>query len=792
VNLKPEVFSDQRTRILYQSLIFLLDNNRTVNSLLLFDFLKSKNLNSKVSSEFIEECIENRFKTQKEYQESIDTLIKYYSSRELLTHFSKFEKEIVDGVDPQEVLHKNDKLLNELNLIKSDISVISTGIDAFEERVKILKRRDEIEPIMSGFRNLDELLSEGFPKKYISVIAGRPGMAKAQPLYSKILTPNGWTTMGEINVGDKIIGGDGKIKKVLAIHPQNKKEIFEITLSTGLKTRCTLDHLWLTRSHKKRKSWKQKRHNEGIGKTPTVKPLKEILETLKVNNVYPRFSHSIDQVKPIEFEKRNLLIHPYILGVLLGNSCLSGNTIGFTTKDIDIGKRVYLLLPVEDELKEEKRKNNTSHFNFYGKTKKGEKKRKTKVDKLLQDLGLRGRHNWDKFIPEDYILSSIEDRLELLRGLIDIDGCIHIKGTEKNLRGSDCYINFETVSKLLLDDIVFLVKSLGGSVIIHKPRIPTYISKGVKKKGRVSYRINFKLSEDLIPVFCKRKKSLFLKYNHKNPQPWYIKNIKSVGEQECKCITVEDDLYVTDDFIVTHNSTFRKNLTVNLCNRGYKVCEVNTEHSLETEQDRTDSCLTNIPFKEIVRSKEWSNTDGRIKKIHDANVYINKYWNHHYIVSRTLTTTDLKYKLRYIKRRFGLDIVFIDLFDKLADVNVVKDKPTTVGTKLGILSQIAEELNIHICLVVQIQRRAEARRNKRPTLVDLKDSGAFEEVARLVMLLYRESYYDSTILEDICEVNIAKQNSGRAGFGVIAEFEFIGETFTMKPVYREQPKIFEE
>lgn len=89
-------------------------------------------------------------------------------------------------------------------------------------------------------------------KKYVSpfdsghhaVYFGSPGTGKAQPMYSKVLTPHGFVTMGEIAVGDKIISGSNHVASVLGIYPQGKKKIYELTLDDGSTCRCSDEHIW--------------------------------------------------------------------------------------------------------------------------------------------------------------------------------------------------------------------------------------------------------------------------------------------------------------------------------------------------------------------------------------------------------------------------------------------------------------------------------------------------------------------------------------------------------------------
>lgn len=83
-----------------------------------------------------------------------------------------------------------------------------------------------------------------------------PGTQKCQPLYSKILTPNGFIQMGDVKVGTKVISGTGKVATVLSISPRKKRKMYEVTFDDGSKTRCSDNHLWTvqTRDDRRRKN----------------------------------------------------------------------------------------------------------------------------------------------------------------------------------------------------------------------------------------------------------------------------------------------------------------------------------------------------------------------------------------------------------------------------------------------------------------------------------------------------------------------------------------------------------
>jgi hypothetical protein len=160
-------------------------------------------------------------------------------------------------------------------------------------------------------------------------------------------------------------------------------------------------------------------------------------------------------------------------------------------------------------------------------------------------LGLKRKICYYKFIPEEYFYGSVSQRLALLQGLVDNDGTVSQDGMT---------VEYNTSSKQLSDDVIRLVRSLGG-VITFSTRNPTYTYKGEIKVGNVDHRIRIKLPNNMCPVKIPTKVKRFVA-NSKYPPAISIANIVDNGTAECTCIAVdaEDHLYVTKDYIVTHNT----------------------------------------------------------------------------------------------------------------------------------------------------------------------------------------------------------------------------------------------
>jgi hypothetical protein len=372
------------------------------------------------------------------------------------------------------------------------------------------------------------------PDTKIVFIAGPAGSAKAQPLSEPILTPNGWVTMGDVKKGDLVMSSDGNPTEVLGVFPQGLKEIFKVSFNDGSFTYCCDDHLWLTQTNNERYS--RLRTKTGRVKNPQngkVRSLKEIRESLFVSNT-KRFNHFIPIAQPVNFEPQDHLIHPYLLGALIGDG---GLTIGarFTTADQEIVKSFEKLLPENHSIRAYKDK---YAFSIVGDC------QKNLVWEEIKKIGLNVKSDL-KFIPENYLIDSVENRISLLQGLMDTDGTTDAK------QGRAVYTS---TSQRLAHGVKELIESLGGVA-----RITSFKSKftylGVKKIGKTAYRVNASLPPHIAPFSLKRKVEKYKPLTKYFPAR-AIESIELAGKEECQCIMVKNDshLYLTRDYIVTHNT----------------------------------------------------------------------------------------------------------------------------------------------------------------------------------------------------------------------------------------------
>ena len=428
---------------------------------------------------------------------------------------SKIKNEIHEGINE----HQRIKMMKRSSLTK----------ESFQNNCKAKLTEKQTELYKSIRNNI------------LTIVHGPAGTSKAQPLDSPVLTPNGWIKMGDIEVGDKVISADGKSTIVIGVFPQGEKDIWELTFSDGAKVECCSDHLWFTQTDSDRndRKWSKtvngKRSRYRLQKEGSVKTTSEIIDTLYTKR--GRVNHTIPITQPVEFESQSLELDPYVMGCLLGDGCFR-NSVKFTTSDLEIIESIQEL--IDDEI-------SVVHRGEYDYALVKEPKvRENKVKQYLSKLGLWNKLSNEKFIPNCYKFNTIENRISILRGLMDTDGTVSKDGL---------YVSFSSTSKKLINDVREIIESLGGVVTDQTPSVGYYIKEGQKIFGKNSYRISIKMNPDINPFSLNRKSDLVVPKTKYKPTR-YIVSAKLIGKKEAQCIKVDHPthLYLTNNYIVTHNT----------------------------------------------------------------------------------------------------------------------------------------------------------------------------------------------------------------------------------------------
>lgn len=269
---------------------------------------------------------------------------------------------------------------------------------------------------------------------------------RAQPLFTKVLTPKGFRPIGHLQVGDFVIGSDGRPTQVSGVYPQGFKEIYRVYTQDGASTLASGDHLWSV----------YPRHDGRRGRSARVLQTKEMIGNLRAAH-HHRYELPLLSA-PVMFAPRPVPADPYVIGLAITGSDAT-------------------------------------------------------------------------FIAEDYLFNSPDVRLAVLQGLLDAEG------DQVRQQGRRGPIQYSTASDRLRDDVTFLVQSLGG--VAHPD----------------AHTLHIHLPDDVFPFRLARKIDKYDATGGGRPMR-FVDRIEFAGTEEAVCIQVAaaDSLYVTEDFLLTHNT----------------------------------------------------------------------------------------------------------------------------------------------------------------------------------------------------------------------------------------------
>jgi phosphate starvation-inducible protein PhoH and related proteins len=359
---------------------------------------------------------------------------------------------------------------------------------------------------------------------------------RAAPVDTPVLTPDGFRPIGSLTVGDLVIGSDGKPTPVIGVYPQGEKDIYRLTAQDGASTLCSGDHLWAVATRDDRRR----------GRPLRVLTTREMIGNLRANR-YHRYELPLHSA-PVRFPYREVPMDPYALGLLLGDGCLTGaSTPGFATRDPELAYELRRLLPGTEVRPPDYLLNKV--------TSPGDViTLENPVTRVARQFGLHGTGSMTKFVPDLYLYNSHKVRLAVLQGLLDTDG-----GPVPQ-RGRTCRVQYTTTSPRLRDDVIFLVRSLGG-IACHRTRPAPGRASHLTRERPVCHRhdayiIDIRLPEGIEPFRLTRKRDTYDAAGGGGRPMRYIDSIEPAGTAEAVCIAVaaEDSLYTTEDFLLTHNT----------------------------------------------------------------------------------------------------------------------------------------------------------------------------------------------------------------------------------------------
>ena len=344
------------------------------------------------------------------------------------------------------------------------------------------------------------------------------GIGKAGPYSQRLETPDGERIWGTIQPGDRLFGADGSWVTVIARHEQGVRPIWRVTFDDGSSTLCDLDHLWTVRGRQERRTGRM------TWRTISTEELLR-LGVRRSNGRVTARQWEVPRQGAARWIAPEQPLPPYVMGLWLGDG--SKGVPGWEKPYPEPVERVRHLGVTVTE-----RAGGTSKY-LPG------------MMSAFRSLPVFSLGSHERYIPEGYKYGDVEQRRELLRGLLDSDG-------ECGKQGS---VGYSTTSQRLADDVVWLVRSLGGKAS-RQPAVkePFYTQDGKRVAGRPCYRLTLAL--DWNPFSIEHKRARWHKPEARYLSRW-IDSIEYSHDEPAMCVTVSapDGLYLTSDFIPTHNST---------------------------------------------------------------------------------------------------------------------------------------------------------------------------------------------------------------------------------------------
>lgn len=602
----------------------------------------------------------------------------------------------------------------------------------------------------TGFYELDDMLN-GLQGGEMIIVAARPSMGKAQPLDARVLTATGFKPMGDLRVGDALASVDGAPSFVTGIYPQGERQVYRLTFADGRSTECCAEHLW--RVHFRQ--WDK----------PRVLSTARIMEMLERKRYRNRLW--IETFSGVFGSDEALPIDPWLLGVLIGDGSLAGSSLRFSTAAPELLEKVHAT--VGDEM-------TVTHAGAYdyrivqksgGKVTGVQGAVANPLTVALRQLGLWDKNAEQKFIPGCYLAAQRESRLRLLAGLLDTDGWVESFGV----------IRFATSSPQLAKDVVDLVRSLGGSASFF-PKKTTYRHQGMKRCGQLSYVCNIQFADASSLALLKAKLDRLTLKPRMRQRRLNIQSITPTRITQTQCIAVShpDHLYVTDDYIVTHNTAFAMNLVEAMAAAGHGCAVFSLEMSKQQLAQRMMCSRAQIDAqrvrKGLLNPNEFRRLAQMVNEMHKMPIWVDD--------APGLTVLELRAKCRRLKQQHDIKAVMID-YMQLMDNPGPESRQQQISEISRGIKAVARELNVPVIALSQLNRASEGRDGHRPRMSDLRESGSIEQDADVIALLHREDYYRQTepdfIPDNIAEIIIAKQRNGPTG---TVKLTFDNKTTTFK------------
>jgi replicative DNA helicase len=533
--------------------------------------------------------------------------------------------------------------------------------------------------VPTGFAELDQITNGLHPGQMV-IVAARPAIGKALALDTPLPTPDGWTTMGAVAVGDLLFGADGRPTTVLAAtEVMRGRPCYEVEFSDGTVIVADAEHQWSVWTELARSNLRRGRLR---GAEPVVLTTEQIAAGLPSGTASrPRYGVRVPE--PLQTGDHVVLpVPPYTLGAWLGDGdSRDGRLTSADSEVLDLVRADGFAVVSQ-----------RARYQHYIRT----------LRPALRSLGVL----FDKHVPTAYLRVPEKDRRALLAGLLDTDGSVTPGGL----------VRFRNTNRRLAMAVFELAASLG-----YVPHLRKEERSGADgRRFRDQYLVGFTPGE---AVFGLGRKNARCSSSRNRSEFRYVVDVRPIASVPVRCVQVDnaDHLYLASRSMVpTHNSTLALDFS-RACSikHGLTSAIFSLEMSKSEITMRLLSAEAKVPLHHMrsghMSDDDWARLARRMGEVADAPLYIDD--------SPNLTMMEIRAKARRLKQRHDLRLVVVDYLQLMSSGKRVESRQVEVSEFSRSLKLLAKELEVPVVAISQLNRGPEQRTDKKPLLSDLRESG---------------------------------------------------------------------